>query len=155
MKHGAAFLISCAAILILANSAASQERRVTPSELPPAVQKTAAEQSKGATVRGYSSELENGQREYEVEMTFNGHSRDVTIAANGKILEVEEQIAWHDLPAAVRDGLEHMAGSGRIMKVESLTKKGKLVAYEAQVHKPGKRWEIQVGPDGKKLSHPE
>ena len=56
-------------------------------------------------------------------MTVNGHSRDVTIAVNGKILEVEEQIAWHDLPAAVRDGLEHMAGSGRIMKVESLTSK--------------------------------
>ena len=128
---------------------------MTQPELPAAVQKTVADQSKGATVRGYSREVENGQQEYEVELTVNGHPRDVTIAPDGTILEVEEEVPWHGLPVAVRDGLQHMAGSGSIRKVESLTKKGKLVAYEAQVHKPGKRFEIQVSPDGKKLPHPE
>ena len=39
-----------------------------------------------------------------------------------------------------------------IGKVESLTKKGKLVAYEAVVTNGKKHSEIQVGPDGKKLA---
>jgi hypothetical protein len=44
---------------------------------------------------------------------------------------------------------------GRIGKVEPLTKAGKLVAYEAVVKMGTKRSEVQVGPDGRKLAHPE
>ena len=32
---------------------------------------------------------------------------------------------------------------------------GKLVAYEAHVNTNGKKSEVQVGPDGKALAHPE
>jgi len=155
MRYCPLFLTAFAALLLLANSGESQEKRVMKSELPPAVQKAVESESKGATVRGYSSEVENGQREYEVEMTVNGHSRDVTFAADGTILEVEEQVAVQDLPAAVRRGLRQKAGSGRIRKIESLRKRGKIVAYEAEVIKSEERYEIQVGPDGKTLPHPE
>jgi hypothetical protein len=59
------------------------------------------------------------------------------------------------LSPAVRDGLQAKAGNGKLVKVESLTKKDKLVAYEAQVVTNGKRSEVQVGPDGKPLDHEE
>ena len=39
--------------------------------------------------------------------------------------------------------------------MESLTKRNKLVAYEAATMKGTKKGEIQVGPDGGKLSHEE
>jgi hypothetical protein len=68
----------------------AQERRVKRSQLPPAVQKTVTEQSAGATIRGYSREVENGQTEYEVELTLQGHSKDVSIAPDGSVLEIEE-----------------------------------------------------------------
>jgi hypothetical protein len=55
----------------------------------------------------------------------------------------------------VKEGLAKAAGTGTIGKVESLTKKGKLVVYEAVVQKGKKRTEVRVGPDGKKLAHPE
>jgi len=156
VKHGRlVFCAACGAVLVLAISAAGQEKRLKKSDLPRAVQKAAEEQSKGATIRGYSSEVENGKLQYEVETTANGHSRDVTIAPDGAILEVEDQVELASLPAPVREGLHAMAGAGTITKVESITKQGKLVAYEAQVRKAGKRSEIQVGPDGKPLSHPE
>jgi len=61
---------------------------------------------------------------------------------------VEEEIALDSLPAEVRRGLQQKAGSGKILKVESLTKQDKLVAYEAVVQANGKKKEIQVGPDG-------
>ena len=141
--------------VVLGSPASAQERKVQRSELPAAVQRAAAEQSKGATVRGYSSETENGQVVYEVEMTVHGHSRDVTLDSTGNVLEVEEQVMLDSLPEAVRTGLKGLAGSGTITNVESLTKRGTLVAYEAHVHTGDKRSEIQVGPDGKPLAHPE
>ena len=140
---------------VVASRTEAQERRVKRSDLPPAVQKTADEQSAGAKVRGYSTEVENGQVEYEVAMTVRGHGRDVTIAPDGSVLEVEEEVALDSLPEAVRTGLRQLAGSGKITKVESLTKHGALVAYEAQVRTGAKRSEVQVGADGKPLAHPE
>lgn len=132
-----------------------KEKHVKHADLPAAVRKTADEQSTGATVRGYSQETEEGVVEYEVAMTRNGHSRDVSIAADGSILEIEEEVALDSLPPAVREGLRHRAGSGTITKVESLSKQGAIVAYEAHVQTNGKKSEIQVGPDGKPLAHPE
>jgi hypothetical protein len=43
----------------------------------------------------------------------------------------------------------------QLVKVETLTKKGKLVACEAKVLTNGKTSEVQVGPDGKALDHEE
>jgi hypothetical protein len=151
----ARFYISLAVGPLLVISTAAQERSIKKSELPAAVQKAAEEQSKEATVRGYSTEVENGKREYEMEMMANGRRQDVTIAPDGTVLEIEQQVEMSKLPAAVRDSLRAKAGSGQITKIESLTKHGKLVAYEAQVRRGGEHSEIQVGPDGKLLSHPE
>ena len=136
-------------------SAAAQDKRLKKSDLPAAVQKAADEQSKGATVRGYSSETENGQLEYEVAMTVHGRGRDVSFAPDGSILEIEQEVVLDSLPAAVRAGLVQKAGTGKITKVESLTKHGTLVAYEAQVRTGTKHSEVQVGPDGKPLAHEE
>ncbi len=146
-------------LTVLGSQASAQEtekeKKVKRSDLPAAVQRTADEQSAGATVKGYSIEEDNGQVVYEVEMTMRGHGRDVLIGADGTVLEIEEEVALDSLPAAVRTGLKQLAGSGTIGKVESLTKRGTLVAYEAHVKTGDKRSEIQVGPDGKPLAHPE
>jgi len=88
-------------------------------------------------------------------MMVNGHSRDLLIAADGTVVEVEEQVAFDSLSAEVRAGLQAKAGKGKILKVESLTKKDKLVAYEARVETDGKKSEVQVGPHGKPLDHEE
>jgi hypothetical protein len=140
---------------MLSTQGSAQERKLKRSQLPAAVRRAAAEQSRDAKVRGYSTEKDNGQVVYEVEMTAHGRSRDVTLDSTGTVLEVEEQVAFDSLPEAVRTGLRQAAGSGRITKVESLTKGGTVVAYEARVRTGTKRSEVQVGPDGKPLAHPE
>jgi len=144
----------CLASFLVANSAA-KDKQLKKSDLPAAVRKIADEQSAGATVRGYASEVEDGKLQYEVQLTINGHSKDVSIAPDGKLLEIEEQVSLEALPAPVREGLQKKAGAGKITKIESLTKHGTLVAYEAQVLTGRKRSEVQVGPDGKSLAHPE
>ena len=144
-----------AAGLLFEASAGAQEKKIKRADLPPAVEKTVAEQSVGATVRGFSQEKEKGQVYYEAEMTVNGHSKDVLIDSSGAVVEVEEEVAIDALPAPVKAALQSKAGSGKIVKVETLTKHDKLVAYEAQVTTNGKKSEIQVGPDGKPLDHEE
>jgi uncharacterized membrane protein YkoI len=141
--------------LVLAGSALAQEKKIKRSELPPAVEKAVVEQSKGATIRGFSEEKENGRTTYEVEMLLNGHSKDVQMDANGAVIEIEEQVDLQAVSAEVRAGLQAKAGKGKITKVESITKKDKLVAYEAQVVTVGKKSEVQVGVDGKPLDHEE
>ena len=141
--------------LLLAGTASAQEKKIKRSDLPPAVEKTVAAESRGATIKGFSTEIEKGETFYEAEMMVNGHSKDVLIAADGTVVEIEEQVVLDALSADVRVGLQSKAGKGKILKVESLTKKGKLVAYEAQVDTNGKKSEIQVGPHGKPLDHEE
>jgi uncharacterized membrane protein YkoI len=111
----------------------SQEKKIGRKDLPPAVEKTVAEQSKGASIKGFSTEVENGKKLYEVGLTVNGHGKDISIDAQGKVVETEEEVSLGSLPTAVKDGLAKAAGKGIITEVESLSKGGKLVAYEAAV----------------------
>jgi uncharacterized membrane protein YkoI len=146
-----AFLWSC----LLAVTLSAREKHLKKSDLPAAVQKVADQQSQGAIVRGYSSETEDGKLQYEVSLTVDGHTKDVAIASDGTINEIEEQVFLGKLPSSVRDALQRKAAPGKILKVESLTKHDQLVAYEVQVTTGGKKSEIQVGPDGGDLAHPE
>jgi uncharacterized membrane protein YkoI len=142
--------------LIMFGAVQAQEKKVKMQDLPEAVQKTVKEQSKNATLKGLSSEVENGKTEYEAEFTVNGHSRDITIDPQGNVMEVEEEVALSSLPAAVQKGLKDAAGKGQILKIESISKDGKLEKYEALVKTAGKKSEIQMDTDGKlirKASH--
>jgi hypothetical protein len=143
------------AMLLISVMATALEKKIKRSDLPPAVEKTVAAESKGATIRGFAKETENGQINYEVELMVDGHSKDIALDATGAIVEVEEQVAINSLPATVKDGLQAKAGRGTLLKVESIVKHDKLVAYEAKVVMDGTRSEVRVGPDGKSLDHEE
>jgi uncharacterized membrane protein YkoI len=155
-KRSHRFLIILLVTVFAAFSGANaQEKKITRADLPIAVQKTVDAQTQGATIRGFSTEIENGNRIYEAELTVNGHRKDISMDKDGNIIEIEEEVSLDSLPEAVRNGLAHAAGAGTITKVEALTKNNKLVAYEAGVKNGAKHSEIQVGPNGKKLVHPE
>ena len=142
-------------VALLATGSLGQEKKINRSDLPAAVEDTVAAESRGAVIRGFSVENESGHTYYEAEMTVNGHSRDVLIDKSGAIVEVEEQVPFESLPASVREGLQARAGKGKIVKVESITKHDRIVAYEAKVLTGTKKSEVQVGPDGKPVDHEE
>jgi hypothetical protein len=137
------------------STAQGQERKIKRSELPPAVEKTVAAESEGATIQGFATEVEGGKKFYEVELKIDGRGKDILIDGDGNVVEIEEEVALDSLPAAVKEGLRRAAGRGTIRRVESLTKGGTLVAYEAVVKTGARRREVQVGPDGEKLTHPQ
>lgn len=148
-------LFLLAFMVLLATALLAQEKRIKRSDLPAAVEKTVAAQSRSALIRGFSQEKENGQTYYEVELTVNGHGKDVTMDQAGAIVEVEEEVAPETLPPGVKEGLQTKAGKGKILRVESISKHDKIVAYEADVVTGAKKSEVQVGPDGKPLDHEE
>ena len=140
-----------AAVLSISALGLAEEKSISRSDLPPAVEKSLQQQLSGATVKGFSAEKENGRVVYEAQLIVDGHTKDIQFDANGAIEEVEEEVAFDSLPVEVKASLRARAKKGKITKVESLTKQDKLVAYEAQVDKNGKQSEIQVGPKGERL----
>jgi len=116
-------------------------------DLPPTVQKTVIEQTKGAQIKGMSKEVEKGKTMYEVETMVNGKSRDLLIDASGSLVSVEEPVAIDSIPPAAKAALEKLAAGGKIKGVESVTK-GQTVTYEAVIVKGMKKSEVVVAADG-------
>ncbi|MGA3018805.1 MAG: PepSY domain-containing protein [Bryobacteraceae bacterium] len=136
------------AIGALLGVAAAAEKKVQMKDLPPAVQKTVQDQTKGAEIRGISSETEKGKLIYEVETMVNGKHRDILVDAKGAVTEVEEETAIESIPAAAQAAIEKKAAGGKIAMVETVTR-GSATLYEATyTDKGGKKHEFAVKPDG-------
>ena len=140
--------------LLVASGVSAAEKRVKMESLPPAVQKTVQEQSKGGTIRGLAEEIEGGKTFYEAELKVNGHNKDLLIDASGAVVEIEEEVALDSVPAAAKAAIEKGAGKGKIATVESVTKDNAIVAYEAKIKTAGKSSEVRVTPDGAPAKEP-
>ena len=138
-------ILSVAAALSIAVAA---EKKMTMTDLPPAVQKTAQDQLKNATLGGISTETEKGKTFYEIESTVNGKGRGFLIDKTGKLVEVEAEVELASIPAAAKSAIEKKAGKDKIAKVESITKSAGIEAYEAFIKKGSKTVEYAVKPDG-------
>src|SRR5262245_1211628 len=123
------------------------ERKIRMKDLPPAVQKAVQSETQGSTLVGLSKETENGKTFYEAETKQNGRTRDVTFDAAGTIVSVEQQIALEEAPAPVQTALTAL---GKVVLLETVTK-GSTTYYEAQIDKKGKRSEVAVDANGKRI----
>ena len=126
---------------------------VQQGELPAPVQATVSTQAKGATIHGLSKSNEDGRLAYELELVMaDGHRKDMDIAPDGTILEVEEQVELANVPDAARAAIQQTAGQRTIRRVEAVSKgDGKLVGYEVGVTDGAKRSEFRIGADGQPL----
>src|ERR1700737_384181 len=118
MVLAAALFAGVSTIAITAQDKDSKEQKVTLEQLPAAVQAAVKEQTKGATVKGFAIETENGKKLYEAELTVNGHAKDISFDAGGAIVSVEEETTLDKIPAPARAALEKAAGQGKIVIVE-------------------------------------
>jgi len=105
-------------VLFSAARAQETEKKISRAQLPPEVEKTVARESQGATIKGFASEIEHGQKFYEASLVVNGHTKDILIDRKGNIVEVEEQVTMDSLPESVQDAIKKLAGSGTITVIE-------------------------------------
>jgi uncharacterized membrane protein YkoI len=135
------------ATLLLAGFAIA-ESKLKVEDLPASVQKTVKAQTQNAKLVGLSKEKEAGNTVYELETMVDGKSRDLMIDSTGAILTVEDEVALDSIPTAAKKAIQQKVASGKITKVETLTK-GSEVSYEAAyTSKSGKKAEYGVNADG-------
>jgi len=128
------------------------ETSVRMNSLPTAVRQTVLTETRGATIRGVSKERgEDGVMVYEVETRTNGLNRDMIIGLDGTLLISEQQVRLAELPPTVRSAILKGTGKKRITLVESVTKGGKLVYYEAQLRSGKTTSELKVDTQGKQV----
>ncbi len=142
-------IILCLLLLnpLAAAPAQDTETKVKMADLPPAVQAAVKEQSKGATLKGLTREVENGKTRYEAELRVKGLTRDVTFDETGKIVSVEQEVALSSIPSPARDAIQKSVGKGKLLLVETVTEGG-VTFYEAHIRKDGKEIEVKVDAGG-------
>jgi hypothetical protein len=137
------------AIAVFAFAAGAAEKKVELKDLPPAVQKAVAEQTKNAELKGLSKETERGVTSYEIETVANGRHRDVSVDTKGNVTTIEEETPIDSIPAAAKAAIEKKAAGGKIGMVETVSKDGAVAFFEAQyTTKTGKKTEVAVKADG-------
>ena len=140
-------LASLVVLSFAAVAATAADKPVKLKDLPPAVQKAMQQETKGAVVKGYAQETEDGKVFYEVETKREGRARDILFDPSGALVSVEEEVTLESIPAAARAAIEKAAAGGRIGMVEKVTE-GSEVKYEAHVTKGAKKSEVVVKADG-------
>jgi hypothetical protein len=126
------------------------EKKVDVGDVPAAVQRAISEHSAGATLRGVTQEVEQGQTLYEAELAVDTHTKDVTFDASGNVVSVEEQTSLDRIPATAREAIERAAKGGTLESVEEVRESGKTY-YEAHIKKGAKTSEVKVGESGEPL----
>ena len=127
------------------------EAQIQKKDVPPAVLAAFAKAYPKATVKGYSKETEKGQVKYEVECMEGTVHRDVTYAADGKLLMVEESVEMKDVPEVVRQALAKKYPGAKVELAEKVMD-GKTVAYEFHwTGANGKEAEAKFDAQGKQL----
>jgi hypothetical protein len=131
---------------------ATKAKALQLKDLPASVQKTVQETLKGGALRKIAKEKEDGIEQYEIESTLNGQSRDFNVAADGRLLVVEEATTLDAIPTAAKAAIQKKVGGGTVTTVETFAKPGKPVLYEAAYKDAkGKRHEVLVDADGKEV----
>ena len=128
--------------------------------LPPAAADAVGAAFPQATIGEMAQETENGLAVYEVELEQGDKEMEVTLTADGTILEVETQVTEADLPKAVASAISKAAGDAKVTKIEreetrAVVRDGKVVkldkpriTYEAEFLKDGRKTEVEVAADG-------
>jgi uncharacterized membrane protein YkoI len=124
---------------------------VTAQTLPAPVRKTLEAQSQGARVDKNLQVNKAGKITYEFELQVSGHKKELAIEPGGELLRVEEVVPIATVPPLVKAAIDQAASRGQLLKVRSLTVKGKLSGYEAGVEIDGIKTDFKFAPDGKPL----
>lgn len=129
----------------------STKTEVTAQALPAPVRKTLDAQSQGARVDKNLQVNKAGKLTYEFELLVSGHKKELAIDAAGELLRVEEVVPIASVPPTVKAAIEQAASRGKLLKVRSLTVRGKLTGYEAGVEIDGSRTDLKFALDGTPL----
>ena len=150
-------LLPALLICLPAFNSRAEEAKIPVRDLPKAVREAAKAKFPKAEIAGAAREVEGGKTTYEVLFKLKGRSIDVSMAADGTILEIEKEIDADDLPRAVKVALAAKYPKAKIQKIEQVSKGEDgpvsyemVVASEVVVDAKGRFKEAGKGNEGGK-----
>jgi uncharacterized membrane protein YkoI len=138
----------------------AQEAEIPLDQVPKGVMDSAKAKFPGAKFREASKETEDGKTVFELALTHDGKTMDVTFQENGTLVLVETEVSENDLPAVVLQAVKGKYPGAKIDLVESV-KKGPELKKEADYYefhiatKDKKSIEVEVDSQGKILNTEE
>jgi uncharacterized membrane protein YkoI len=137
--------------LIVPARSDEEHQKVDLGSLPAAAKEAADQAVPGAKWEKASKETEKGETVYEIEGDdAQGRDVEVEVTADGKVLQVETEIAMSEVPGVVTDALKAKLPKFKPEEVKSIAKEGKVVSYEFEGDdEKGKEIEVYVDADGK------
>jgi Putative beta-lactamase-inhibitor-like, PepSY-like len=141
-------MIGAVAVLgmsVLIVAAKADEEKVPIDKLPSAVLKAVKRKFPKAEIERATKEVEDGTTTYEIELEIKDRSVDVSLKADGTILEIEREVPIEELPKAVKKKLAAKYPNAKIEKAEEVTKgEDGPVRYEVAI-----RTEVVLTEKGK------
>jgi hypothetical protein len=155
----APFLIAAIAAFAQPASAGKNDHELALAECPSAVQQAIVQAARSGVLDEIELvHLPDGDL-YVAEIDLPGkRDLEVYVAADGNVVQTEEELAWNELPARVQATLSQQAGdTARIEDITRITS-GRTVTYSAEIDFPGKgapEFDVEVATDGRLLSSVE
>ena len=126
-------------------AADKSDELVALGQTPGAVQLTIQQHATALDIKKIEMETEEGQAVYSAEIVKDGHATELEVAADGTLLEADEEMALEAAPEAVRTALA--AQAGQVIEISKRTEAG-VVQYEATLEQNGKERELVLTADG-------
>ncbi len=121
-----------------------KEEEIPADKVPAKAREALQKQAGDAKITKYTCEKEDGMETFEAEWTVNGLAHSAEVTADGTLVEVEEQLAPKDVPAAVQKAVARMLAGATDVVVEKKIK----VEYEVKAKVKGKEREIVLNAAG-------
>ena len=138
--------------------------------LPEAARKTIEAEFSGAKILSVERERERGVVYFEVELkTYQGGTIEVEVTADGKLGEIETEIALADLPEEVAAKVRQVTARATVKEIERIDIRGvplfgtfaalaePLTYYDVKYAFPGRKHtlQVQLGMTGNVLVKPK
>ena len=140
--------IGMAALAMGVVTAWAGEKEIETDQLPSAVLEAAKSTCPDGLIKEAAMEEEGGIVLYEVEMMVGTMGCDLKLAADGTVIEKEQQVAPDALPEKIKATLG-MFEELKIMKAEHVEEKDDGVFYELNVMLDGQGVELKISEQGK------
>jgi len=149
------FSAAIALAVLLVYPTPAQEK-IDADKLPPKVKQSLNTRFPGNKITQITKETENGEVIYDIEMTKDGKKHEMDCKEDGTIVDIQNEIAAKDLPAAALSGIKAKHPGSTIKEVgEILVVKDKKETrdhFEVIIETADKKEvELTVSLDGTKI----
>jgi putative PepSY-like beta-lactamase-inhibitor len=148
-RHRLAF---SALVVFLAgiSSLLAQEQTISCDALPTAVRAAFEKTFAKATINGCAKDVAKGKTTYEIISMEGETGRHVRFYADGRIMEVEEPIAFGNVPEPVKKAVHKSYPDGEITLVEKVTRDAQVL-YEFRLKDRNRSVQVLFNAHGKKV----